>query len=268
MMKDIYKEKLLEMYKKNMTEVAQLLENKDAKLLKKIDSAEINYGIDKEYLKKKIKEKEPIALAFFSIDPTKQNFYEKTAAKLLKKIDSAEINYGIDKEYLKKKIKEKEPIALAFFSIDPTKQNFYEKTAAEFLQKIRDIKNFKNLPNSEKYLSRGSIIDKPEFKNLSNAKSIDFQWEYNNFQIYASHKYTKESGGAQAYSYKDVKLFIEEARDNKIDNIKFLAICDGAYYKQLDTKSSKTRIENLQLMCTKCVKVCNICEVEKSLKEF
>lgn len=216
---DIYEENLANRYKKNMQDVPNLLATKDESLLDKIIKNSIKYSIDEGFIKEQINNKNPIALAFFCINPTRQNIFEKVAADFLKKQDS--------------------------------------------------IKSFKKLSNNAKFVVNGVVIEKIDLKTYPLAKTIDFEWRYNEFTIYASHKYTKDSGGAQDNQYNDVKNFIKQARDfSKHKKTKFLAICDGKFYETFDTKVKMKKIEYLQSLCTQQIKVCNIYNVIKTLQEF
>lgn len=101
-------------------------------------------------------------------------------------------------------------------------------------------------------------------------KSIDFYWEYNNYKFYASHKYIKESGGAQDNQYNDIKHFIENANKNSESFVKFLAICDGDYFNLTDAKFKNekiTKLESLKRLTTRSVFALTIYEIKDFLKE-
>ena len=84
-------------------------------------------------------------------------------------------------------------------------------------------------------------------KQAKDIKSIDFEWNTKEFKIYASHKYTEMNGGAQDNQYKDIQDFLHHARDCNQKNVLFLAICDGDYYLQKDSKTNdNTKIERLK----------------------
>lgn len=137
------------------------------------------------------------------------------------------------------------------FVKDPSKQNFYQNKAADFIKNMEGVENFKVLPqsgNNAKYISNGNLFEGKDLENKNQAsKSIDFYWEYNNKECYASHKYTKEGGGAQDNQYKDIQEFLNDSRDNNLKNTIFIAICDGNYYKNKDNKTGdKTKLERLK----------------------
>lgn len=69
--------------------------------------------------------------------------------------------------------------------------------------------------------------DRPEG---ANGKSIDFVWKTHGLEIYATHKFTGDEGGAQDNQYHDVQRFLLEARPNTQPHQRFVAICDGPYY--------------------------------------
>ena len=183
---------------------------------------------------------------------------------VLKKIENAAHRYQLSQEYLKGLILKGEPIALAMFAKDPSKQKIHEKIAAEYIQKITGVHNFKDLKHTELYISRGQIITKKQAK-LAVAKTIDFYFEYDAYKIYASHKHTTESGGAQDNQYKDLQEFIKECGGNNDPSIVFIAMADGDYYKGNNGRAGVSRIENLRSKCTQSVKVCEIYDLEKLL---
>lgn len=192
---------------------------------------------------------------------------EKKDKQLMLKISKASHKWKIDIEEIKSAILENK-VAAASFAINPTKQNIYEKTAADIIRKIAGVNDFKNLPNDKLFVIKGMVIEKKEIGALSDTKSIDFSWSYNNKKIYASHKYTSEEGGAQSNQYKDLKHFIEEARHNKDGDIVFIAIADGPFYLRGKTNQYKNRIEEMQKMCTPAVKVCDIYGLEDILNNL
>ena len=78
------------------------------------------------------------------------------------------------------------------------------------------------------------------------AKTIDFQWQTGKYTVYATHKYTKESGGAQDNQYSDLHLFIKEANESHSSDDAFVAIADGPYYNLPNTIRGATKIESLR----------------------
>ena len=157
------------------------------------------------------------------------------------------------------------------FATDPTKQRFHEKLAKCFIEKINGVENLELLPNSKLYLVSGKIKDKKELtkENPPKAKSLDFFWQYDDYKIYVSHKYTKDEGGAQENQYNDLKTFIEEANKCNAENTVFIAIADGEFYKRNNGKAGRTRIKNLKhLANTKNVFACAIEELESLLKNL
>ena len=86
-MTDIYKKLFKKHLKNNLKQVQIDLGSNDKKLVYKIKNTAEKYGLKKEYVYEKIKVGDPITLAFFCKDPSKQNFYEKIAMEYIKKID-------------------------------------------------------------------------------------------------------------------------------------------------------------------------------------
>lgn len=187
---------------------------------------------------------------------------------LLLKIDNFSKKYLIEKDYIKKQILNSEPISLAQFAKNPTKQNFFEGIASNFIRNIRGVFDFEKLPNNKLYVCDGSLIEKKDLQLYPKAKTIDFSWRFKNLYIYCSHKYTKDSGGAQDNQYKDLQDFISQCRDNKKRNKVFIVVADGEYYQKQNGRVGVKKIDNLARMCTDSVKVCTIYELENVLNSL
>lgn len=171
----------------------------------------------------------------------------------MKKIRNWAKKYGLSPEYVKYKVCTDDIFAL-FFVKDPIKQGTHEKTAAYVLESFAFIYDFKNLDNggkNAKVINNGMIVSLEESKkSSSNPKTIDFEWKINTqggkvIKCYASHKYTKASGGSQDNQYKDLQNFMENARLNKEPDSLFFAICDGKYYQRKNKDTKKSKLEEL-----------------------
>ena len=158
--------------------------------------------------------------------------------------------FGYSFDTIKKKIVG-DKIFRCVFAKDPAKQNLYQSIAAKHINSLEIVKNFQVLPaggSNAIYLTNGKILKGGLLKNQSkDIKSIDFVWNCGDLTFYASHKYTEISGGAQDNQYKDIQDFLNHARDCNEKNTIFLAICDGDYYLQKDSKTGdETKIKRLQ----------------------
>jgi len=78
------------------------------------------------------------------------------------------------------------------------------------------------------------------------------------------------NGGAQDNQYKDIQDFLNHSRDCNEKNTIFLAICDGNYYLQKDSKTGdESKIKRLQrLTDNKTSFVLNINELVELLKNI
>jgi len=165
-----------------------------------------------------------------------------------------------------------DPIFGCVFAKDPTKQNLYQKCAANYIEKLPNVNNFKTLPregNEAKYLMNGKLFSGKDLENTSKSTKVNFTWKVGDYSFYASHKYTKESGGGQGLQYTDIQNFLEHARYNSYDKYIFLAICDGEYYLQKDSQTnSKTRIEGLKKLTCQNSFVLTIEELDEFLKSY
>ena len=184
--------------------------------------------------------------------------------KLLYKIQSASQRWNISVSEIKESIT-KDRVAAAHFAVDPSKQKIHEKTAAEFIRNLNAVVDFNHLPNKALYVSNGVPITGDELKTYPAAKTIDFKWQYGTFKIYASHKYTHDSGGAQGNQYKDLQAFIQACRGSINPELRFIAIADGPFYQEYNGRANKTRLDKLQSMCTPQVSACTIHDLKEVL---
>ena len=202
------------------------------------------------------------------------NFAEQhlSEGKLDNKIKNFCALFGFDRKLVISEIK-KNKVVRSIFAINPNRQNFYEKQAGQWIKLMNNVENFKNLPNKALWIVNGGVVSEKEKErsgSVANAKTIDFKWEFTGKTFYASHKYTKESGGSQASQYKDLRAFIIEANKSIKKDIFFIAIADGEYYHQLDKEAGVKRIQRLKNEANNKVRVyaCTINELEKLLEDI
>ncbi len=162
-------------------------------------------------------------------------------------------------EELLKQIKENDWVA-SFFAKDPSKQGIHEKTAAEYLKTF--FKDLQILPKSgknAKYVVNGSVVSNRPNKTY---KSIDFTFSHMGYTIYASHKYTNESGGAQDHQRNDLISFVEHSAKPINKKHIFIAIADGKYY----TKNNNANLKHInQSSIDKKVFACGSSEIKNKL---
>ena len=186
---------------------------------------------------------------------------------LMYKIKKRSNEYGIPEKQIIVEIA-KYDTAVIPFVISPARQNFYEKIAYSIIKNIEGISELEKLPNNNLFVCNGVIMNKDVLKKLKqypSAKTIDFKWNYNEYSIYASHKYTKDSGGSQDSAYKDLQEFIKASRDTKLVKTIFVAIADGDYYFTEDgnAEAGTTKMKHLESLCTQKVIACRM----ETLKE-
>lgn len=157
------------------------------------------------------------------------------------KIDNYCELYGFEYELIKYKILEDDLFCIQFCK-SPQKQSLHQKLALEEIKSIPKIQNAILLPSGgsgSMYVVSGLVLPYSQAKNTSTTnktKSIDFVWDYidNNgviIKCYATHKYTKVSGGSQDNQFKDILNYMDNAKHH-MGNDYFFAICDGEYYQQ------------------------------------
>lgn len=194
---------------------------------------------------------------------------EVKQGKLDDKIDNFCSLHDISHDHLIQQIKSNRIVA-ACFAINPKKQNFYEKTAAKHIRNISGVEKFETLPNNALVVMQGAVLDRRSLRaqgGTAIAKTIDFKWEYRTATFYASHKYTKQEGGSQGSQYKDLQIFIEQARDTTLRDTFFIAIADGAFYSGQNGQAGVSRIERLKALASgDKVFACRIDEIEALMK--
>ena len=141
-----------------------------------------------------------------------------------------------------------------FFVKDPTKQNIHKEIAASYIERIPLVSDFVHLKGGEKSICGGAVMSRAEVKERGgdpSPKPIDFQWKTGKHTVYASHKYTKQSGGSQNTLYRELLGFVEDANHSNVKGAVFIAIADGPHYDGTDSIRGKSRMENLQQACNR-----------------
>ena len=175
----------------------------------------------------------------------------------MEKIGRRAEEFGLTSDEIIKDIESCKTAVIPFCK-NPNKQNFYEKIAADMIKDMYGVDGFEKLPNQSLYVSDGVVFKNKEHKKYPKAKTLDFKFRYKNYTIYASHKYTKDSGGSQDNQYKDLQDFIIQSRDTKIPQTVFIAIADGDYYSNQNGKAGTTKMEHLKSLCTKKTGACRM----------
>ena len=180
----------------------------------------------------------------------KQVLSEIESSDMKFKIENWATKFGYSFDEIKAKNVDDEVFRCVFIK-EPGRQSFHQKVASLYIQGLQFVENFKVLPSGGKnaiYLTSGKLFDGKTLKAKSkDIKSIDFTWRTGKIIIYASHKYTGINGGTQDNQYHDIQAFLNHARDCNDANVIFLAICDGDYYLQKDSKTGdETKLKRLE----------------------
>ena len=162
----------------------------------------------------------------------------------------------------------RDKILAANFIKDPGRQNFYQSQALKFLNSMSCVKSAIQLPAAGKnalFIINGKLGKKSDFKkrDLITNKSLDFKIMLTDGTIIlASHKYTKDSGGAQDNQKNDLITFIQNAKHYKGSEYTFMTIADGDFYQQ------KSIQEELRLASGGKVSVCSMETFETTVAEL
>ena len=174
---------------------------------------------------------------------------------ILEKITNAAKRYGISANKISDALRECDVLQF-YFAKDPQKQGMHERTAANFICAINGVKEFKRGSAQGKnavYIADGKIMSWEKLRELRSAdkrsrhsKSIDFIWRFNGRRFYAYHKFTEETGGAQANQGNDAKSFLLESVKTEEPECVFIALCDGAFYEGINGIVGKTKMDGLK----------------------
>ncbi|MCY4611231.1 MAG: hypothetical protein OXC38_06000 [Gammaproteobacteria bacterium] len=160
-----------------------------------------------------------------------ENRLKKSEKNLLKRIELFALRFEYGAKVISEKIRE-DPMFAAHFAKEPRRTGLHEKMAAEWLQNLEQVNEFEVLKKSGKdalYITSDGEIRKG-MKNPP-SKSLDFRWRTGNTTIYASHKYTRESGGNQDSQYKEMEKLLRQFQSSSEEACVLLVIVDGPYYK-------------------------------------
>jgi hypothetical protein len=122
------------------------------------------------------------------------------------------------------------------FAKDPVRQTTHEKIACDYLSRHTNVlQKFCKLSQFGKdavYLTDNGIFQEFEKTGKKIGKALDFYWENNGKMFYASHKYTKDSGGAQDHQFNEQAGLLRKFKENTNTNEYLFVICDGKYYTE------------------------------------
>lgn len=193
------------------------------------------------------------------------------AGELDTKIDRFCKLHCCDRDFLVREIERNEIVA-ACFAKNPNKQNYYETVAIAYVKALQGVRNFYGPHDSPKQvIVNGAVMNATDFSKAGGSvevKTIDFRWEYEGRYFYASHKYTKESGGSQGLQYIELQQFIKLANMCGAENRYFIAIADGPYYDGFEGKGKKTRMKRLQELTTDHTRACHIGALENVMAQI
>ena len=215
-----------------------------------------------------------------NISEIRNEMKNQISPDLEEKIKKFALKFGLSEKLIKYKVLNDDLFILCFIK-EPNRQSFHQKLAANYIKNISGIINFELLPaggGNALYIISGQLQTGKNITTSRKPKSIDFYWKFKTKQnglieFYATHKYTKEGGGAQDNQFNDIKSFLDNAQYyNKNDKF-FIAICDGAYYNESSYSQNNitynNKIDYLEITycgTNKRTKVLNINQLEDFLK--
>lgn len=159
-------------------------------------------------------------------------------------------------------------VVAACFATNPNTQNLYQELAANFIKNLSGV-NWLSGPVTDLCVFNRGIVLKNTITAQSQIKGIDFHWMYGRKNIYAMHKYTERSGGAQAKQYRELQKFLKDGAKVSDPNCIFISIADGPYYQKPFSRGKKiTRIKYLKSIRGERVHACEIDDLENLMKKY
>lgn len=159
---------------------------------------------------------------------------------ILKKIKTYMWRFGYSEEAIKGRI-QSDIMFAAWFAKEPRRTKIHERIAAAWLEEIELISDFDDLPASGPdawYIATDGELR--QGKKPATVKSLDFRWQTGQYTVFASHKYTRESGGNQDSQFQEVQAMLKHFQQcGNNTGIVLLAIVDGPYYTE--TKMQQLR---------------------------
>lgn len=157
---------------------------------------------------------------------------ENNIRNLREKIHNYATKFHVHPDDIRRKI-ETDILFANCFAKDPTKQTSHEQIAAHYISRLPFVNNFRKLPVNGKeafYVAEGGEIMAGTARQ-GHIKTLDFTWQTNDFTCFATHKYTKNSGGAQDNQFADVLGTMHRwSKGNAQPNTVLFAILDGKYF--------------------------------------
>lgn len=156
---------------------------------------------------------------------------DKDDENLLKKIQTYIWRFGYTEEEVRARIRRDEMFS-AWFTKEPRRMKLHETIAADWLKRIELVFDFEDLPTGGKnawYIATDGELR--QGKKPAGVKSLDFGWNTGQYRVFASHKYTKESGGNQDSQFQEVQNMLRYFQQGAVDDhTVVIAIVDGPYY--------------------------------------
>lgn len=158
--------------------------------------------------------------------------FEKRESNIMKRIHTFIWRFGFPRDKVHEKIATDRLFA-AHFAKEPRRTKLHERAAAEWLQETPRISGFETLPTSGRnafYITSDGEIR----KGMRNppSKSLDFRWRTGETEFFASHKYTKESGGNQDSQFKEMVTLLDHFHNSAEEEKALVIIVDGPYYME------------------------------------
>ena len=158
---------------------------------------------------------------------------DENDANLMNSIQLYANRFGFSTTAVEEKLREDSMFANCFAK-DPKRTTMHETCAQLWLVRFLGLEIIKLPPSGKNalYVSRDGVIGTLPEGEKKTSKSLDFHWTVAGLDFYATHKYVKQSGGAQDGQIDEVtevlRRFSLATNTSKI----LFAIGDGEYVKK------------------------------------
>ena len=119
------------------------------------------------------------------------------------------------------------------------RQNPRERLAARWIGKLPEVERFRKLPAGGKhalYVTSDAEVQPGAVLRRKPRKSLDFEWVTGSTTCYASHKYTKRSGGNQDSQFQEMRDLLKSFQSCENRQIALFVIVDGPYFTERKMK--------------------------------
>ena len=164
------------------------------------------------------------------------------------KIHWRSLESGVPEEEIREDLRNNRTLQW-WYVIDPKRQNIGETWITSKVSEINGVTNFAHPGPGTLFLVQGGVMTSQQLRDQGVAldtRGIDFTWNYNQLEFYATQKYTGQGdGGGQQQDYDEMRDWIQIANRNDPrlhPERRFIVLVDGSSWTDV-------RINELKRLC-------------------